>query len=81
MDIKNLRDSEYMQRWFDQAGYDAANEIELLLKTFAHYHVNNGHNKDDSCKQCGLDLRHEIHYANKFKDIEQIKQAIKRAEQ
>ena len=34
-------------------------EVERLRNIFKHYHVNNG--VDDACKQCGLDLRNEIH--------------------
>lgn len=30
-----------------------------VISKFKHTHVNNG--IDDSCKQCGFDLRHEIH--------------------
>jgi len=36
-----------------------ARERDQLLATFRHTHVNNG--VDDACKQCGLDLRNEIH--------------------
>ncbi len=49
MNTKYLRDSTYMKRWWDQAGIEAADEIDKLRKTFGHIHVNNGHNKDDSC--------------------------------
>lgn len=34
-------------------------ELDEVLQAFRHRHVNNGEN--DVCKQCGLDLRHEIH--------------------
>ncbi len=34
-------------------------ERNQLLSTFRHTHVNNG--TDDTCKKCGLDLRHPIH--------------------
>lgn len=34
-------------------------ELNEVLATFKHRHVNNGEN--DACKKCGLDLRHEIH--------------------
>lgn len=30
-----------------------------VISKFQHRHVNNG--TDDACKQCGFDLRHEIH--------------------
>ena len=30
MDTKNLRNTEYMKRWFDQVGFEAADEIERL---------------------------------------------------
>jgi len=30
MDTKNLRNPEYMKRWFDQVGFQAADEIEKL---------------------------------------------------
>lgn len=41
---------------------EAIEEMELLLKTFAHYHVSRGKvGEDDSCKACGLDLRHPVH--------------------
>lgn len=33
------------------------------LSAFRHRHVNNGHNQDDSCAKCGLDLRDEIHFS------------------
>jgi hypothetical protein len=33
--------------------------LESQLEKFKHTHVNNG--VDDACKQCGLDLRNEIH--------------------
>lgn len=33
--------------------------IMHLEETFRHYHVYNG--IDDSCKQCGLDLRDLVH--------------------
>ncbi len=33
----------------------------FVLNVFTHTHVNNGHNKDDSCRTCGLDLREGIH--------------------
>ena len=32
MDLKNLRNSEYMKRWFDQVGFEAADEIERYEK-------------------------------------------------
>lgn len=34
-------------------------ENERLLGAFRHWHVNNGTN--DACRQCGLDLRDEVH--------------------
>lgn len=34
-------------------------ELEEVISKFKHIHVNNGIN--DACKQCGFDLRHEIH--------------------
>jgi seryl-tRNA synthetase len=34
-------------------------ELDQLLKTFEHTHVNNG--EDDACAECGLDLRNRIH--------------------
>jgi len=34
-------------------------ELNEVMESFRHIHVNNG--KDDGCKKCGLDLRHEIH--------------------
>ncbi len=37
-------------------------ELNQLIETFKHMHINNGHNNDDSCKQCGLDLRNPIHF-------------------
>ncbi|HDY66217.1 MAG TPA: hypothetical protein ENH85_00345 [Candidatus Scalindua sp.] len=37
----------------------AADEIDRLRKAFCHIHVNNG--IDDSCKECNMDLRDEIH--------------------
>ena len=48
----------------DEASHKLANveiELETLLRIFRHTHVNNGIPGDDRCKQCGLDLRHEIH--------------------
>ena len=36
-----------------------AAEIESLISIYRHYHQNNG--QDDACRQCGLDLRNEIH--------------------
>lgn len=38
---------------------------QALLAHFQHYHVNNG--IDDTCKECGFDLRHEIHFRAKEK--------------
>lgn len=38
---------------------DANRETMRYVRTFRHRHVNNG--KDDSCKQCGLDLRDLMH--------------------
>ena len=32
IDTKNLRNTEYMKRWFDQVGYEAADEIERYEK-------------------------------------------------
>lgn len=37
----------------------AEQERDLLVETFKHTHINNG--KNDLCKYCDLDLRHEIH--------------------
>lgn len=34
-------------------------DVDSYKKAFSHMHVNNGY--DDSCKQCGLDLRNPIH--------------------
>lgn len=46
-----------------QRAYEHARSLERRLaewrEAFKHMHVNNG--KNDSCKQCGLDLRNEIH--------------------
>ena len=39
---------------------ECLDEIELLRKTFKHYHKNNG--VDDTCEECGLDLRNPIHF-------------------
>lgn len=38
---------------------DMERDLNLMLATFRHIHVNNG--QDDSCRQCGLDLRHPVH--------------------
>ena len=65
MNTANLRDPDHMKKWYDQEGYAAADEIDSLRKTFAHYHVSNG--KDDACKKCGLDLRNPIHCSEKKK--------------
>ena len=70
MNTKLLRDSQYMQKNFDIAGFQAAEEIDSLRKTFAHCHVNNAHNEDDSCKQCGLDLRNPIHLSGTINEGE-----------
>lgn len=35
--------------------------ILQLESVFRHRHVNSGIEHDDSCKQCGLDLRDEVH--------------------
>jgi len=35
-------------------------EMDLLLSKSIHYHVNNG--VDDTCNQCGFDLRNPIHF-------------------
>ena len=35
--------------------------VAELESRFRHIHVNNGNQYDDSCKQCGLDLRDKIH--------------------
>lgn len=40
--------------------HDLHQEVRLLRNTFRHYHVARG-DDSDLCKQCGLDLRHEIH--------------------
>jgi len=51
----------------NQATWQEIIKLELrvaeLEHRFRHYHVNNGKNDryDDSCKQCGLDLRDQIH--------------------
>lgn len=34
-------------------------ELDTMRSTFQHIHVNNG--EDDSCLECGLDLRNPIH--------------------
>lgn len=34
-------------------------DLGTLLKTFNHTHVSNG--EDDTCNECGLDLRNPIH--------------------
>jgi len=34
-------------------------EVELLRKTFRHFHV--ASELGDSCRECGLDLRNEVH--------------------
>lgn len=34
-------------------------EITTLIKAFKHFHQNNG--ADDSCRECGLDLRNPVH--------------------
>jgi len=60
MDTNLLRDPEYIKKWFDQVGFQAADEIDQLRKAFSHYHQSNG--KDDACKKCGLDLRNKIHF-------------------
>lgn len=44
---------------------DLKAQTEMLLKTFAHVHQNNGVN--DRCEKCGCDLRHEIHIRTKAK--------------
>lgn len=43
---------------------EARTEIERLRKTFGHYHVA-GTTKGldiDTCAQCGMDIRNEIHW-------------------
>lgn len=43
-------------------------EINGFIKAFCHFHINNG--VDDSCKECGLDLRNPVHFALTNKDKE-----------
>lgn len=40
---------------------DAIQEVIDLERIARHSHVNSGVKGDDSCKECGLDLRHNIH--------------------
>jgi len=41
----------------------SVSEVLLLRRTFAHTHSSVGNEKnDDSCAECGLDLRDPIHY-------------------
>lgn len=37
-------------------------EIAMLIKAFKHFHENNG--IDDSCRECGLDLRNPVHLSS-----------------
>lgn len=39
-------------------------ELFDMRVAFSHHHVNNGHNRDDSCAVCGLDLRDKVHHPN-----------------
>ena len=40
-------------------------EIQLLVDTFRHLHAGFG---SDTCRQCGLDIRHPIHREKKPQD-------------
>lgn len=52
---------DYYNILMDNHNGNASEEAiyEYLYENFKHVHVNNG--VDDSCKECGMDLRCRIH--------------------
>lgn len=71
MDIEIKKDSKIEgYGWIDDKYIDDFSDvitplikrINQLEAKFRHIHVNSGINEDDSCKECGLDLRDKIHY-------------------
>lgn len=57
---RNLLDGYYNFLMDEFNGNASEEAIDMFIQqNFKHIHVNNG--KDDYCKECGYDLRSEIH--------------------
>lgn len=57
---RKLLDSYYNFLMDEFNGNASEEAIDMFIQQkFKHYHVNNG--VDDYCKECGYDLRSEIH--------------------
>ena len=57
----------------------ATKDFNQMVEAFAHTHVNNPESEHDDCRECGLDLRHPVHYAQAHM-AQQVKRVLAPAE-